>query len=316
MKSNYCAPLIKILFLSSIAINGSAAAVPLPKGSCEDPKPYTDLRHCHFEKVDLSNKDLRGVDLRVGSLYQTDFSGADLTGALFDRNRLLLADLDRTKGLPRDVLDTLSVYGILNDNNYLVIQNNNSTITLSPHDSVQGIQANIAGLPNIQMISKVANRKQTIAVLDWPRGGEGRMKTIVARFDNDKFDLPACAQSVDLLSDDRYYYPSWGSMKVRPLTDGSYLIGVTAGGSDADGEGVGGWDMFSFLKLSPTCGISVLHKEDTGWAEGPEAEKCQAPQLDIRFLDDQSAEVKITSHTCRIPARTKAKVSYIKIKLN
>lgn len=299
-------------------IVGEAIAVAMPKGNCADPKPYTDLRHCRFEGADLRNKDLRGADLRVISLYETLLQGANLESALFDRNRLLMARLDGAHGLPQDILTTLFLYKAINKNNYLVAPsgNSNSTITLSPHEAVQGIQGNIAGLASIHMLSKVENDLHTVAVFDWPRYSEGKRINIVARFDNDNFDIPSCYKSVTLLNDDQYYYPSWSSMKVKQLANGNYLIGVEASGSDGDDMGVEGWDMVAFLKLSPACELSVLHKEDNGWSEGANNTECQGVHLDYRFLDEDTAEIKLKAHICGSFAKSKTKISYKKIKLN
>jgi hypothetical protein len=306
------------LLLGCMSIAGAATAAALPKGDCADPKPNTDLRHCRLEGVDLKDKDLSGSDLRVMSLYKTQMQGANLTNALFDRNKLLLAKLDGAQGLPKEILDTLSIYNVINDKNFLVSYNNNSnsTITLSPHEAAQGIQNNIAGLASINMLSNVDNMSHTIAVLDWPRYSETKGMVIVARFDNGKFDMPACYQSANLLNGDKYYYPDWNSMKVKPLAKGGYLIGIQASGSDGDGEGIGGWDMVVFLKLSPICGLTVLQKVDSGWAEGVDKTGCRGEHLDYRFLDEQTAEIMNTAHTCDSSAKSKAKVNRKKIILN
>lgn len=316
MKNTYGVSLVKFLLLGCIAIMDTATAASLPKGNCSAPHPYTDLRHCDFEKADLSNKDLRGTDLRVASLYQTDFDGADLTNALFDRNQLLAAQFEGAKGLPKDILDTLSLYSVINDKNFRVTRNANSTITLSPHEGVQGIQEDIAGLANIQLLSRVANRQHTIAVLDWPRDNDYKNVVIVSRFDNDKFDMPACYQSLKLLDDRRYYNAHWTSMKVKPLTNGGYLIGIRASGGDSDELDISGWDMVAFLKLTPTCNLSVLHREDNSWLEKPDHTRCHGTELDYRFLDEQTAEILMTAHTCGTAGKSKAKVTSKKIKLN
>lgn len=304
------------LILVCTPITNSAIAAPLPKGNCADPKPYTDLRHCDLAGKDLSNKDLRGADLRVASLYLTEFQGANLTGAMFDRNKLLLAELDGAQGLPKEILDTLSIYNIINDKNYLVTRNGNSTITLSPHDAVQGIQENIVGLANIQMLHKVENQPHAIAVLDWPRNNDYKGKVIVARFDNEKFDMPTCYQDINLMNREGHYNADWASMRVKPMANGGYLIGIRASGGDGDEENISGWDMVAFLKLTSSCKLSILHTEDNGWLEKPDHTRCHGVELDYRFIDEKAAEVLMIPHTCDGIAKSRAKVSYKKIELN
>lgn len=311
-KPNLVAGMFVVLFI----LTNSVIAAPLPKGDCKAPKPFTDLRHCYFEKTDLSNKDLRGVDLRVESLYQTDLSGADLTNALFDRNKLLVADLSGVKGLPKDILDTLSLYEILNEKNYLVTQNSNSTLTLSPHEAVDGIQENIVGLANIQMVRKVENQPHTIALFDWPRNNDYKGNVIIARFDNDKFEMPACYRWINLMNKRGHYNADWTSMKVMALANGGYLIGIRASGGDGDEMDISGWDMVTFLNLTSSCSLFVLHKEENGWLENPDHTGCQGVELDFRFLNEQTAEIISIPHTCNVTAKFKAKVSYKKIRLN
>ncbi|BCK87234.1 hypothetical protein MIZ01_1006 [Sideroxyarcus emersonii] len=304
------------LFFSFITIMGSATAVPLPKGNCADPKPYTDLRHCRFEGKDLSNKDLRGTDLRVASLYLTDLQGANLTKALFDRNKLLLAELDGAQGLPKEILDTLRVYSAINDRNYLVTHNGNSNITLTPHEAVDGIQENIVGLANIQMVMKVENQPYTIALFDWPRNNDYKGNVIIARFDNDKFEMPACYRGINLMNRDSHYNADWTSMKVMALANGGYLIGIRASGGDGDEMDISGWDMVAFFKLTSNCNIVILHKEESGWLEKPDHTGCQGVELDFSLLDEQTAETISVPHTCSVSDKFKEKVSYKKIKLN
>ncbi len=316
MKNIYSTSFVVGMFFGFIAIIDSAIAAPLPKGNCADPKPYTDLRHCDLAGKDLSNKDLRGVDLRVASLYLTEFQGANLTGAMFDRNKLLLAELDGAKGLPKDIVDTLKVYSVINDKNYLVTRNANSTITLAAHEAVQGIEENIVGLASIQMVSKIENQPHVIAVLDWPRNNDYKGKVIVARFDNEKFDMPTCYQDVNLIGREGHYNADWTSMKVKSIANGGDLIGIRASGGDGDEEDISGWDKVVFLKLSSNCKLSILHTEDNGWLERPDHTICHGVELDYRFIDEKAAEVLLITHTCNAVSKSKAKVTYKKIELN
>jgi hypothetical protein len=80
--------------------------------------------------------------------------------------------------------------------------------------------------------------------------------------------------------------------------------------------GSGGWDMIAFLTLSPTCRLSLLHKEDNGWAEGPDHTSCQGDHMDFRLIDERSAEILMTAHTCGNPTISKPKIASKKIKLN
>ncbi len=311
MKKVNGASLVVGLLLACIAIMGSAFAAPLPKGNCANPKPYTDLRHCNFEGKNLSNKDLRGTDLRDINFHNARLQGTDLTAALISGDGIIGAALDNVKGLPQEGLSFYKKYFLVTPKS-----NQNSSVTLSPHEPVYGIQTDIAGQANILMVKKTEDKLHTLAVLDWPRDAEGGKMTIVARFDNDKSDVPACNRSVDLLKDSRYYWPHWELLKIKPLENGGYLIGVQATGSDSDGEGVSGWEMVALLKLSASCNLSILHKEDTSWAEGVDNTECQGDHLEYGFLDEQTAEIKMTAHTCDASAKSRAKVTHKKIKLN
>jgi Pentapeptide repeats (8 copies) len=306
------------LFLACLTIAGAVCAAALPKGNCADPTPYTDLRHCNFARADLTNKDLSGADLRVKSLYGTLFGGANLTNALYERDILLMAELDGVQGLPQEILSTFAIYSRINNNNYLVTQKGKSisSITLASNEAVQGTQENIAGLASFYMVRKAENESQTMAMLDWPRNSEGQRVSIVARFDKDKLEVPACYQTVSLLKEDRYYYPHWGKTMIRSLGGNAYLIGVMASGSDGDGESVGGWHKIAFLKLSSDCSLSILHQEESEWLENPDGTGCQGKRLDFDLVNDQSAAIKITDHICRTSSKAKAKTTYKKIKLN
>lgn len=191
----------------------------------------------------------------------------------------------------------------------------NSSFTLLPSANAREITANIAGQGNMDMAFRTKDKQHVLALLDWPKYFDGPMMSIVARFDNDKLDVPACYRSVNLINDQRYYYPHWSSMEVKSLANGDFLIGVKASGGDSDGEGSSGWDMIAFLKLTSTCGLSVLHKQDGGWLANPELTNCYGTELDYRFLDEKTAEIRMTKHTCK-PSKSKGEVMRKKIKLN
>lgn len=217
----------------------------------------------------------------------------------------------------------------ISERNYLVIRNGNSdsSIRILPHRDnpspslvKMGIvepmnEGTVAGQWNADMVQRARNKPHTIAILDWPKNREGKTMTIVARFDNDKFDIPACYQSVELLNDERLYYSSWSSMKIRESANGDYLIGVHASGGDGDGEGSGGWDLITLLKLTSACKLTILHKEYNDWLEDYEVTSCYGTHLDFRFIDDQSAEITMTGHTCSYP-ESKGKVTRKKIPLS
>ncbi|OIR13935.1 pentapeptide repeat protein [mine drainage metagenome] len=310
------------LFLGFMTIMGSAIAVPLSKGNCENPKPYTDLRHCRFEKSDLRNKDLQGVDLRNVGLNGTQFQGANLTNALFDGVYITHANLDGVIGLPTEALAILK-------NSYLAKPNGNAGFVISALPrNYQGSNENVAGLDNLFMAQRVIGTQTTIALLAHPKYGEAPISAIFARFENDKFDFPTCYQSVNLLRDSHtYYWPRWESMKIRLTNDGDYLIGVLAQGNDGDDLGLNEWRQISILMMTPTCKLTVLHKEFLERSGGSIemngeyiAEWCGG-ELGYRFIDDQTVEIKTTypastKKVCGDLARANAQVSHKRIKLN
>jgi len=322
MNNFYSVSLGMGLLLGFITITGIAIAAPLPKGNCAAPEPYTNLMHCRFKKTDLRNKDLRGVDLRNVALYKTQLQGSNLTNALFDGVYITHANLDGVIGLPTESLAILK-------NSYLATSNGKAGFVISALPSnYQGSNENVAGLDNIFMAQKLVGTQTTLALLAHPKYGESPVSAIFARFENDKFDFPACYQSVDLMNDGHaYYWPRWESMKVRALKNGDYLIAVLAQGNDGDDLGLSEWRNISILKMSPRCELNVLHKEYLERAGEPKetngeyiAEWCGG-ELDYRFIDDQTVEFKTTypistKKVCGELAHAKEHVSYKKIKLN
>jgi hypothetical protein len=308
------------LFLACVCIAFKVSAGALPKGNCEDPKPYTDLRHCHFAGKDLRNKDLSGTDLRVEYLHGTQLQGSNLTKALFKRRDLMRAELDGAKGLPPEFLSAYANFKVFDNKNYLVTSKgkSNPSITLTPHQAVVGIQENIAGLASMDMFRRLENSSQTIALLDWPRHMDGPMMSIIARFDNDQEAVPACYQPVSLIAEQRYYYPGWSKMKVKSLGNKAYLIGVEADGGDGDSEGKTGWEKIVILRLSSACTLSVLYEEHVGWQEDhPDRKRrdCQGEHLDFDFVNDQTAVIKTTQHTCSFSPKGKVKITTKNINL-
>lgn len=308
------------LLLGCMAIAGVASAAALPKGNCADPKPFTDLRHCRFEGVDLRNKDLRGADLRGISLYKTQLQGANLTNALFGGSAIVHASLEGVIGLSAEAL------AILNSA-YLVSQKQ-AKVTLSRLPSeYAGSNESVAGLDNVFLAQKTAGNRSTIALLTYPRYGAAST-TIFARFDNNKFDFPACYQSVDLMNDgNSYYFAHWESLKIRELSNGGYLIGAFAYGNDGDEMGLSEWNKIAILELTPTCKLTVLHEEflerggNTIERNGKYIEVWCGGALDYRFVDDQTAEIKTvipvsSKKICGEKARDRRKIEYKRIRLN
>lgn len=298
------------LTMLCLTISVSAGAATLPKGQCADPKPYTDLKHCRYKKADLKNKDLRGTDLRGILFYQTQLQGANLTNALIDGRYISYAFLDGVIGLPAEAL-------VLLKTSYLAKSSVNGEFEISPLPSnYQGSPEGIAGLDNIFLAQKIAGTQSTIALLSNPKYGDYQKSLIVAKFNNDEFEFPACYRSLDLLHGDDYYYPHWSSMKLKALTNGDFLIGVGATGSDGDDMGSGGWEMVAFLKLTAACDLSLLKKENSTWSEDANHVGCRGEHLDYRFLDEQSAEIKRSAHTCTESSKSRSKVTRKKIALN
>lgn len=281
------------LLLGCAAICGVATAAALPKGDCADPQPFTDLRGCRFKGADLRNRDLRGTDMSGILFYKTQLQGANLKDALFDGRYISYANLDGVIGLPSESLAVLK-------HSYLVTPNDKGGYSLSqlPSD-YKGSNENIAGLDNVFMAQTAESTQHTIALLAYPKYGDGQISAILTQFQNGRFEFPTCYQSINLLNDGKYYYPRWNSMKVKPLPNGDYLLAVLAAGSDGDDMGVGGWEMLAFLKISSTCAISLLHKEDSEWAENPDKTGCRGTHLNYHFLDNKAAEITMTAHTCK-----------------
>lgn len=303
--------------LLTASVGGTNAAA-LPKGNCADPKPYTDLRHCHFAGKDLRNKDLSGTDLRMEYLNETQLQGANLTKSIFKRLDLMKAELDGAQGLPQEFLNEYAIFKRFSNKYYLVTSKgkSNASITLTPHKAVDVIQKDIAGLTNPIMLSKMKNQSHTVALLDWPRLMDGPMMSIIARFDKDQDPVPTCYQPVSLIAEEEYFYPGWDKMTVRPLGNRAYLIGVKAKGADGYGDGNTGWQKIAILKLSSDCNLSVLYEEKVGWWKDYDGKACKGEYLDYDFVNDQAAVIKKTELMCGSLSKPKTKTTYKKIKLN
>lgn len=311
-----------VLFFGYFAITSLASAATLPEGDCADPKPYTDLTDCRFKGADLKNKDLQGTDLRGIIFYKTQLQGANLTNALVDGRYITYAFLDGVIGLPTEALAILKT-------SYLVTPNGKDDFLISVLPSnYKGSNENVAGLDNIFLAQKAAETQSTLALLAHPKYGDSQKSAIFARFDNDKFDFPACYRSVNLMNDGHtYYWPHWESLKIRPLNNGGYLIGVLAFGHDGDDMGQSEWRKVAFLELTSTCNLSVLHEEflDRGGKSikrnGEYIEEWCGGELDYRFIDDQTAEIKMifpvsSKKVCGSAANPREKIVAKQIKLN
>jgi hypothetical protein len=280
------------ILIGYMSIAGVATAAPLPKGNCADPKPYTDLTQCRFKKTDLKDKDLQGADLRGVSFYQRQLQGTNLTNAQFDGQEITNAILDGAIGLPTEALAILKT-------SYLATPNttNGFDISVLPSGSKVSYES-IAGLDNIFMTQKVAETHSTLALLSHPKYGEAPTSAIFARFDNDKFEFPACYKSVNLMNDRKGYIgPRWVSMKVRLLNKGGYLIGVLAKGAYGDDEESSAWEKVAIVELSSTCKLTVLHQEYALRTANGRMNSmwCGNSLTNYRFVDDQTAEIEITT---------------------
>jgi hypothetical protein len=311
-----------VLLFGGMATTNSAIAAPLPKGNCVDPKPYTDLSQCKLRGADLRNRNLEGVDLRGAKLYATQLQGANLTNAKIDGRGITYASLDGATGLPGEALEILKT-------RYLSTPAKNGGFTLQalPHD-YKGSPEHVAGLDNINLATKIAGSQSTIALLSYPIYGDSQLALIVARFDNDKFGQPACYQSANPFDDGNAYY--WGrfdSLRVKPLKQGGYLIGVRASGSDGDDMGLSEWFKVVLLELSPTCNLSVLHEEylsrygDSVLKNGKYVAEMCGGELDYRLIDDQTVEIKTifpasSKKTCGANANPHEKILTKQIKIN
>ena len=71
-----------------ILIPSSLWAKKLPKGDCDNPKPYTNLRHCDFSGRAMAGINLEGADLKKVTLAQTNLENANLEGAILHRAKL------------------------------------------------------------------------------------------------------------------------------------------------------------------------------------------------------------------------------------
>jgi hypothetical protein len=134
---------------------------------------------------------------------------------------------------------------------------------------------------------------------------------------------------VDLrrFDDHGYYWPRWKSMKIRSVKDGSYLIGALEQGDDGDDEGMSQWQLITLLKLTSECKLQKLHQEfierGGNWItkDGVEIAEWCGGEMDYRFIDDQTAEIKTTypassRKICGDQARVNTFSSYKKINLN
>jgi Pentapeptide repeats (8 copies) len=309
-----------VLIFCFASITDAATATALPKGNCVNPQPYTNLRHCRFEGADLRNKNLEGSDLRGMLLYKTQLQGANLTKALFDGGAITQAYVDGVIGLPNEVIAILK-------SAYLVTKNDKDLVLATLPSDYVGSNTNIAGLNNVFLVKKVADSQNTIALLSYPRNGDS-FSEIFARFDNNKFNFPTCYRSIDLMDDGHtYYWPHLDSLQVKPLKNGGYLIGAVLIGSDGDDEGLSEWKKISLLEFSPTCQLTVLHEEFLERAgqsvkrNGEFVDEWCGGEMDYRFVDDQTVEIKTTipastKQVCEKDAHAHKKILSKKIKLN
>lgn len=308
------------MFVGFIAIVGSANAATLPKGNCADPKPYTDLRHCRFEGADMRNKNLSGTDLRGLSFNKTKLEGATLTNALFDGDAVVHASLDGVIGVSAEALAILKMA-------YLITKKQKVIEMTRLPSNYTGSNENVAGLDNVFLAKKAAGKKNTIALLAYPRYGASST-TIFARFDNDKFDFPACYRSVELMNDgNAYYFAHWESLKTRELVNGGYVIGALARGADGDDQGISEWNKIVLLELTPTCKLTLLHEEfveragDYVERNGVSVPVWCGGELDFHFVDDSNVEIETiipvsSKEVCGDMENKKEKIVSKKIRLN
>lgn len=305
------------LLFGCMASIGSASAGALPKGDCADPQPYTDLNHCRFRGADLRNKNLVGTDLRHAQFNKTQLQGADLTNALIDGRGITYAFLDGVKGLPEEALAILK-------NRYLVTPRSKTDLTISllPLEYVAKDRTSIAGLDNIFAASKITGTQNTIALLAYPQYGDTVEAILVARFEDNMLDMPKCYRSWQPFHDkNNYYWPRLESIIVSPLKNGSYGVGIKISGGDGDDLGVSEWDKIAIFELSNSCKLILMHEEyqaranddseyknGDGWGSGGE--------LDFRFTDKETVEIKTTIWSRALNNKTRKKISYKKLKLN
>lgn len=283
-----------VLLFGCISCTGAVNAAALPKGNCADPKPYTDLRHCVYEKADLRGKNLQGADLRGVSLYMTQLQGANLTNALVGGDAIVHAQLEGVVGLPSAALAILKT-------SYLVSRERGKVSLSRLRQSYKGDNENVAGLDNIDLVKEVEGDSNTIALLSFPRYGASST-TIFARFKDNNFDFPACYGSIDLMNDgNAYYFAHWGSLRAIRRLAGSYLIGALASGTDGDVLGISEWRKVVLLEMTPKCEMTLLHEvfvERGGDYENRNGEDVAVwcgGELDYRLIDEQTAEIKITT---------------------
>lgn len=187
------------------------------------------------------------------------------------------------------------------------VAQNRQPFTLNPSQQTTKITANIAGQRNNDLASLTKDKQHILTLLDWPKGFDGPMMSIIARLDPKNPGTPNCSRPINLINDQRYYYPSWHAFMIAPAANGNYLIGVQASGSDGDGEGIGGWEMTAILKLTPSCELTLLHKEEESWFSNSEKTNCYGYHLGFRFLENTSVEMIRTTHTCGYP-KSKGKI--------
>jgi hypothetical protein len=297
-------------------------AYALPKGDCTNPTPHTDLRHCELRGADLKNRNLEGVDLRGVELYQTKLQGANLTNALFHGRMITYAELDGVAGLPTEALALLN-------KQYLATFAPPKGYSLKPlPKDYSGSNISVAGLDNINLAKKIPGTQTTVALLSYPKYGDSQFALILARYDNDSFDFPACYQGVDPFNDGKgYYYGHSELLDVRPLSSGGYLIGTLTQGSDGDEMGMSEWFKLVILELDAKCRLSILHQEytsrggDAVLRNGEYVTEMCGGEPNFSFVDDQTVEIRTTfpvssKQVCGALAVPKQNVIKKKIKLN
>jgi hypothetical protein len=182
------------------------------------------------------------------------------------------------------------------------------TFLLSPTAQPSAITATVVGQENDDLAVFTKDKQSILALLDWPKGFDGPMMSVIAKLDAKNPEIPSCYRPINLINNEKYYYPSWHAFKVMLLSDEGYMIGARASGSDGDGESSGGWDMIAILKLSSSCELTLLHKEEDGWLSDYDETNCYGQHLDFRFLNSTSVEFIRTGHTCKYP-KSKGRVT-------
>lgn len=193
-------------------------------------------------------------------------------------------------------------------NQFPGIVQNHQPFMLKPTEQPTKITANIAGQRNNDLAILTKDKQHILTLLDWPKGFDGPMMSVIAKLDLQNPGTPNCSRPINLINDERYYYPSWRSIKVMPIANDDYLIGVQASGADGDGEGIGGWEMIAVLKLTSSCELTLLHKEEDSWFSNSEKTNCYGSHLNFRFLENASIEMVRTTHTCGYP-KSKGSIS-------